>query len=48
MALDCLNVTLISICILSIAEKLAIAISITKRVGYNVWYVKKKPGTLTT
>lgn len=47
MALDCLNAILMSICILSIVEKLAIAISIIKRVGYNVWYVKK-PGTLTT
>lgn len=40
MVLDCFNVILISICILLIVEKFVIVISIIKRVGYNVWYVK--------
>lgn len=41
MVLDCFNVILISICILLIVEKFVVVISIIKRVGYNVWYVKK-------
>lgn len=46
MVLDCFNVILISICILLIVEKFVVVISIIKRVGYNVWYVKKIFGIL--